>query len=350
MEGNNKKSIDIMDAYEIDVDSIKKNRSNSDILKVKCLSDVLAQFGYDQDDRIDRQESCTIYEKARNELENEIYHLAHSNSYEKAKEMRQVLIKIRQEFDSLQTTSIKLSQLEQIKQFNIACNDLESKLNNSLIEEKKNINQMCNELTIELNKQHQIQKENLELEIMRIPKPRMKYCKRTLELLHAEDELIKLNQYDDARKVRSMLDKILPNEIKKYYATHDNAINNKRNQLHMNQQNDILKLEEKIKNIKYIDIRRREKEKNVFNTRINNHNIDMTHSFLLENKIKPEVTIKPSALWYKRTNYHTTSSSLRGEQLLDVARGKGTDKKVFAVSLVDRHDFDDILTDTVCYK
>ena len=40
------------------------------------------------------------------------------------------------------------------------------------------------------------------------------YSKRAIELKKAESELIRLAQYDDARKVTNMLHKILPVERK----------------------------------------------------------------------------------------------------------------------------------------
>jgi hypothetical protein len=81
--------------------------------------------------------------------------------------------------------------------------------------------------------------------------------------------------------------------------------------------------------------------------RITNHDIDMSHSHHAEKLLKPEMSVKPSALWQKRRNFETTAASLRGVQLLGSIRGKREDQKVFADTLVDKHDFHNSLQDTV---
>ena len=40
----------------------------------------------------------------------------------------------------------------------------------------------------------------------------MKYSKGLLDLINAEESLVRLNQYDDAKNVRRMIDRILPGE------------------------------------------------------------------------------------------------------------------------------------------
>ncbi|RYH23046.1 hypothetical protein EON65_18310 [archaeon] len=64
--------------------------------------------------------------------------------------------------------------------------------------------------------------------------------------------------------------------------------------------------------------------------RVVNHQHDMSHTHIMESKLRPEMSVKPSHLWQHRGGYDLTSASLRGGQLLDHARGKKVDKKVFA--------------------
>ena len=40
----------------------------------------------------------------------------------------------------------------------------------------------------------------------------MKYSKGLLDLINAEESLVRLKQYDDAKNVRRMIDRILPGE------------------------------------------------------------------------------------------------------------------------------------------
>lgn len=84
---------------------------------------------------------------------------------------------------------------------------------------------------------------------------------------------------------------------------------------------------------------------------MNNHLKDMTHMHVLESKLRPEMSVKPSALWQHREGYNKTSASLRGQQLLDHARGKKEGVAVFAESLVDLHDYDNTpLNTTLLYS
>ncbi len=65
----------------------------------------------------------------------------------------------------------------------------------------------------------------------------------------------------------------------------------------------------------------------------------MRHAHKLESKLRPEMSVKPSALWQKRKGYSNSSSSLRGQQLLACVRGNKKSDVVFAESLVNKHDF-----------
>jgi hypothetical protein len=151
---------------------------------------------------------------------------------------------------------------------------------------------LCQQLTINQRRYHEIEWENLELAISRIPMPRMKYRKRTQELIRAEDELIKLDQYEDARKVRYMLDRILPKEEKEFYAAFNASLEDKRKHLRAKQDEENVRLDEKLKGILWNDLRKREKNVSVTEQRIKNHLKDMSHFNLLESKLKPAFTFK----------------------------------------------------------
>jgi hypothetical protein len=204
------------------------------------------------------------------------------------------------------------------------------------------------EIEEDLQKSHEIQWDNLELEISRIPRPRMKYSKRAIELFRAESGLIRLKQYDDARKVRLMLDRLVPGEEERVYKEFDDMIEAKRTRLREAQAMDRVRLEEKLKGVEWTDHRRCELEKSVSQTRIQNHIQDMSHSHCLESKLRPEMSVKPSALWQKRPGFQSTAASLRGHQLLNAVRSKGKAESgvVFADTLTDKHNFSELLDGT----
>lgn len=64
--------------------------------------------------------------------------------------------------------------------------------------------------------------------------------------------------------------------------------------------------------------------------RLKNHEKDMSHTHTMEGKLKAEMSVKPSALWQHRPGYDFTSASLRGQQVLDIARDKKIGTAVYA--------------------
>ncbi len=145
-----------------------------------------------------------------------------------------------------------------------------------------------------------------------------------------------------------MIDKILPGEIKRNEEIFERNKEKAREDLRNSQKEDVFRLEEKIKALFWRDKRRRDTEESVTKQRITNNSIDMHHAHCLEGRLRAEMSVKPSALWQKRQGYQSTSSSLRGQQLLDNVRGKKEGSAVFADSLVDKHDFAGSLSGTVC--
>lgn len=145
-----------------------------------------------------------------------------------------------------------------------------------------------------------------------------------------------------------MIDKILPGEIRKNEEVFERSKQKSRENLVAAQRGDVGRLEEKIKALVWKDHRRRDTEQAREEQRVSNNQRDMQHAHFLEGRLKAEMSVKPSALWQKRSGYSTTSSSLRGQQMLDGARGN-TDRTnaVFADSLVDKHDYSGSLSGTV---
>lgn len=290
---------DFLDDDEVDTSKIFRS-SASGLTTVTSLSSTLSRFGYSEDDRIDRRDLVNMYSSVKKEMEKEISRLALTSSYSSAKEMRARLTRLREEFDKLQTSGVQTVHKDQDSHFERAAKELASELKLSHEMQQLEVEKYIAKLKADQERYHAIQWENLELALSRIPRPRMKYCKRTQELIRAEHELIKLCQYDDAQKVRYMLERILPAETERFYNKFEKALESKRQNLREAQENDKLRLGEKLKGIKWTDVRRCELEKKICNQRLKNHSDDMAHAHILENKLKPEMSVKPSALWQKR--------------------------------------------------
>lgn len=337
---------DVLDEYEIDATKIFRSEATG-LSSVRNLDDALDKFGYAKDDRIARADLVKIFSTTRKVMENEVHRLSHSQGYNEAEELRGRLGSLRKEFESLQTDSVKVTHNDQVKEFYKSQKLLLEKIKMGNDVQENEVNALCQQLTKNQKKYHEIECENLELAISRIPIPRMKYRKRTQELIRAEHELIKLDQYEDAKKVRYMLDRILPKEEKQFYETFNASIEDKRKHLKGKQDEENVRLDEKLKGILWNDLRKREKNVNVNEQRIKNHLKDMSHFHLLESKLKPELSAKPSALWQKRKGYESTSASLRGHQLNNFIHEKALGQKVFCDTLVDKHFFDTRYQDTL---
>ena len=250
--------------YDHEVDSTVIFKQEADQLTtVLDLSDALSRFGYSKDDRISRRELVLIYTKIQHEMELEIFRLANSSFYSEAKEMRSRLTNLRSEFDNLQLSGVENLRKDQAVYFEKASEylgkDLVKKqevateeLSSSLVEQKNSEEFF-----------HTIQNDNLDQTISKIPRPKMRYSKRMIELFRAEYGLNKLKEYDEAIKVRRMIDKLLPKEEKKFYDHFEKTIEAKRVTLAKIHADDNARLEEKQRKIEWNHIRQKEYEANL---------------------------------------------------------------------------------------
>jgi hypothetical protein len=337
------------DDFEVDKSQIFRPDAHG-LAETRGLSDTLNKFGYSKDDRIPRREIVSIYGGTHRAMSEEIVNLAHSNRYDEAKEMGKRLTSIRAEFDSMQTQSVANMRESQTKYFNQGKSEILQDLHHRQEIQTSQVNDYIKECEDTCRRHFQIEKDNLELEISRISRPRTKYSKRIIELFKAEHSLINLKQYDDARKVRNMIEKLLPKEEATFQKNFDNSIENKRIKLASRQKAIADKLQEKTKRIEWNNIRQLESQDNICAQRFSNHTVDMNHSHFMESKLRPEMSVKPSHLWVKREHYKQTSAALRGEQLLACARGKKQGEQAFDDKLVDRHDFRNMPMDTVTLR
>mmetsp|Transcript_6717 Transcript_6717/g.11025 ORF Transcript_6717/g.11025 Transcript_6717/m.11025 type:complete len:346 (+) Transcript_6717:63-1100(+) len=330
---------------EIDASNVFKQAA-SNLSTVNTLDESLNRFGYNSDDRIERRELVLMYSSIKDEMENEIHNLAHDSAYDAAKAMRSRLTGLKGDFGALQTNGAKLVRDDQVQLFDQGSTMLLGETKARHAEEVERVMAEGEALRRDLAKTHEIQQENLEKTLMRRQLPHTKYSKRLIELFKAESGLIKLCEYEEARKVRNMIDKILPGEVKKNEEVFEQNKQQARVKLAKDQHEDWGRLEEKIKALVWKDKRRRETELCREEQRVTNNMRDMNHAHFLEGRLRAEMSVKPSALWQKRPGYQTSSASLRGQQLLDTARGKEEGNTVFADSLVDKHDYSGSLSGT----
>lgn len=251
------------DSFELDSTVIFKQDAE-ELTTVQNLEDALSRFGFTLDDKISRRELVTIYNHIRKEMEPEIFRLANTACYAEAKEMRARLTNLRQEFDNLQLNGASNIRQEQQKLFQKGSKELLTRVEKQHNKEYDELNHYFDEKSKQHELYQEIETTNLEKQISLIPRPNIRYTKRLIELLKSEYNLNKLKQYDEAIKVRRMIDKLLPDEEKKFYQHFDQSIEKKRTLLQEQQRIDTMRFEEKMKKTEWNDIRRREKEMNMY--------------------------------------------------------------------------------------
>jgi hypothetical protein len=250
------------DTFELDSTVIFKQEAE-ELTTVQNLEDALNRFGFTKDDKISRRELVTIYNHIKREMEPEIFRLANTAQYAESKEMRARLTAIRAEFDGLQLNGAANVRNEQQRLFQRGSNELINKVDKEHSSQLSELDEFVEEKKRTHELYQDIERHNLENEISLIPRPPVRYSKRLIELFKSEYNLNKLKQYDEAIKVRRMIDKLLPQEEKKFYEEFDNMIDTKRKNLADQQALDSMRFEEKLKKIEWNDVRRREKEMNV---------------------------------------------------------------------------------------
>lgn len=295
-----------MDDNELDATTIFKQDADQ-LTTVQDFEDALLRFGFTKDDKISRRELVGIFTQIRNAMEPEIFHLANSGRYGEAKEMRARLTNLRAAFDDLQLGGASKIRREQEELFERGSVELSKKLQDA---HRQSIAELedtfAHETTIH-SLHREIQSTNLEQTLSKIERPNLRYSKRLIELFKAEYNLNKLKQYDEAIKVRRMIDKLLPVEEKKFNDQFDQSIRRQREKLAEAQEFENNRFEEKLKATEWKEIRRRESEAKVTQQRIKNNLKDMAHTHLLESRLHAEMVIKPSALWQHRDVSSTIS-------------------------------------------
>jgi hypothetical protein len=244
---------------ELDATSMFKQDADR-LTTVQNLEDGLSRFGFTKDDKISRRELVNIYNQIKNAMEPEIFRLANSGKYAEAKEMRLRFTSIRQEFDGLQLNAAAKSRQEQNELFDKAQYELIKQVQKGQTDETINLEKTFASETSTHFLYQSIQTTNLEQQLTKIHRPNVRYSKRLIELFKAEYNLNKLKQYDEAIKVRRMINRLQPLEAQRFHQSFDQLLETKRDQLKIKQEFESNRLDEKLKSLEWKEIRRKELE------------------------------------------------------------------------------------------
>lgn len=266
------------------------------------------------------------------------------------------LSSIQNELKHKVTNELQQEREAQVQKFRQSSRDFWENLKAKQAREVEDINAFVDNAIQAQIQDHAIEWENLEAKLARIPRKKTKYSKTVIEWMKMEARLIQLSQFEDAKVVRSKIDRRIPYEDARFNTEFEKRIDDERRKLMLKQQQDRARLEERLKNMRWDHLRKREWESKIATKRLDYHNEAMKHSHRIEGRLDPELgAVHPSALLSKRRGYVSTSASYRGQQLEAYMRhekGKLDPREkdmtvVFADSLVERHDFGNPMNGTI---
>ena len=326
---------------EMETNVFLETRSKSNLAMCSTVQDSFVAHGLAADDNIDRREQVLMFRNIETEMESELKRLMEEGQFDRAKSLGARLESLRKDFGGLQLKDEMSKQDRQRKLFGKATKIFKKQQQAKHGGMEKDVEAELRQSSRENENFMAIQRENLTLELSRMKKPRMKYSKLRMEYKTAEVRLCELKQYDDAKNVRKMLAKIDAEEEAKFDADFQQTLQNKIDLLTKFQKEAGARQEEKESHVRWKQRRLREKEASISVTNLNNKMADMNHCMDVDGKMRPELTVRPSALLKKRANYNNTTSKHRGGQLLDMVTGKSAGDSVFIESLCTIHKFND---------
>lgn len=329
-----------LESGELEDDEYRAGKGVGDLAAVGCLREALERFGFREEDFIERRDAVLIYRSCESEMRAAIREHTDAGRFDEAKALEQTLTGLKQAFLDHQMHSEQRKNEQQGNMLRQSRKIMFNKLAKSHTEHEAEIEGDCHWKDADMAQTHQIETENLHLDIGHIPRPRMKYSKNLLDLQKAEESLVKMREYDDAKNVRRMINKILPGEEERFNANFDRRIEKKMADLTAKQEEDIKRLNERLSAQRWKGIRQREKEHNVTELRVKHHEKDMGHMHLMHMSKHPELSVNPSANWQNRASHVNTSAHLRGQQLLGQVKGKKQGQAVFVAGLCDIHSFE----------
>lgn len=331
---------DEMFSREIDVEEYQPKKDHGRLASLRTLKEALARFGYREDDVIGRRDAVSMFRKIESAFRAEIAHLTACRRYDEAKHAEDRLTALHEAFCDHQMGQERRVMDRQQSLFRKAKKAVHDRTTARHAEHREELEAECTFRERDLQASHAAQTENLHLDIENFHEPRFKASKYLLELTQAELSLVRLRQYDDAKNVRRMMDRIEPGERAAWRDQHQAAIKHKLDSLDKKQKEELKNTHERVSADRWRGIRHRQRDARREAMRVGHHDRDMAHTHTLVLHRKPELSVKPSANWKTRRAHTQTSSHFRGEQLLDFTNGKQQDQSIFVQPLCDIHDFD----------
>lgn len=331
---------------EIDLAEFNPKKDHGRLASLCTLKEALERFGFKEHDVIGRRDAVSMFRKIENAFRAEIAHLTASRRYDEAKHAEDRLTFLREAFCEHQMAQERRVMDRQQALFRKGRKAVTAKTALRHAEHKAKLDAELSWRERDLKASHEVAMQNLHLDNENFQEPRFKASKYLLELIQAESSLVRLRQYDDAKNVRRMMDRIEPGERKAWREQHEAAIKARIDTLEKRQSEEWKNNAERVSADRWRGIRHRERDAYRESLRVSHHDADMAHTHTMVMHRKPELSVKPSANWENRLAHALTSAHFRGEQLLDQTNGKKQNQSIFVQPLCEIHDFEVPLSGT----
>jgi len=317
------------------------------MMDCQTLAEAFEKVGFKIDDHVSRRDLVQIYQAIEQDTKAEVKRLTDQRQYDEAKVLNERCKFMRKEFEQhLMKTEIRVQEQEH-RLMRHAQKAVVHNMSRFHEEHEAETEEKCAWRTNDLKLTHENQVYNLNLETGHIRRPHMKYSKGLLDLINAEESLVRLKQYDDAKNVRRMIDRILPGEEAAFNKRHEEKLDRMHRRQAEEHDEDLKRLNERVSALRWNGVRAREKDMAITQQRMKGHDVDMVHAHKLVMMKQPELAVHPSATWQNRPGFISTSAHHRGGQLLNAVKGKKANQAIYVASLCNVHSFDNPESGTV---
>ncbi|GBG27625.1 Hypothetical Protein FCC1311_038482 [Hondaea fermentalgiana] len=328
------------ETHELAVNPNEHKLERSKLINVRCLKEAFGLFGVQEGDRIETRDLVILTATVEEELKAVKQECESARDYDAAAKVRDRLRNIQEEFLSIQLQDQAKDQADERRKFEDAKRKISRGLDSANRDAYAELEALCDTRLAHLQHAHDVQRANLESYIENMHRPRVRYSKGLLDLMHSEKHLRNFDQFEDAKAVDRIIAKRRPKEV----AHHERQIQHKisvlRRKLAERQEFELVKLREKLHDLKLRHERNHERRLDMTQVRMQLHFKDMSNRHMTVGQ-KPERfcavrggRVRPVVK--KRAGYRDTDATFRGTQLLRSVQG---DAIKDVVSLCQIHKF-----------
>lgn len=316
-----------------------KQIATRDLLAINSLQEAFRLFGVKDGDIVDVREQVIMTSAIGDELKKVKQALVKRAEYDGAAKVRDRLAALQSEFEEMQRNREEDRQREEVEKFEMASQrltQLDARTTEKLMEETE---KECEARIKALRHAHELQRDQLERYIADMHRPRVRYSKTLLEMMHSEKHLAKLNQFEDAKALNKRIASLLPREMEK----HDKSLEHReavlRGNLRKRQAFELAKLQERLVDIRLRMHRANSRRSEVTKMRLGHHKADMGNRHTVESSSVPKFCAvqggKVRPVVKKREHYMEHDATFRGSQLLKSVQGDVIKDVVSLSSLCD---------------